>query len=466
MILLPPSGSKTKFSSIENIRVKEPEVKGDVISAKYLVDGEEVSLSFKYDFPVVPQSQDLRMIFLIPLVNYSLFTGKIEADFPISIQDKEFLEKMMVINSREVYVNKIIRRKEFFREESVPVSPNNSEASFSPEINVSIEENERVPYKRERSVALLSSGGKDSLLSYGLMREIGANVYPIYINESGGHWRTASTAYEHMRKNSQNTIKVWTTIDRFYRKMNSKVKILNERALTMWSDTYPIQLFLFPVYIFSIIPYVEKFRLAAIMKGDEFDDPREFVTEHGIRHYYGIYDQTQAFDLAMNEYFQKIGYGLIFYSVVRSISGLMEERILFDRYPELAKLQRSCHSCHVQDGQMVPCGRCSKCNGVLLFLLASSLNPARINYREEDIRNFKETYSTRVYNLDKDEREHSEFLFSKGEYGQENIHVEKIHESQDYCNSNYIDEEWRDKIMEIIEKYTKGHTYLENGQWI
>ena len=42
----------------------------------------------------------------------------------------------------------------------------------------------------------MSSGGKDSLLTYGIMKEVGANVFPIFVNESGGHWKTASVAYD------------------------------------------------------------------------------------------------------------------------------------------------------------------------------------------------------------------------------------------------------------------------------
>jgi hypothetical protein len=458
--------SRMKFSSIDKVKVLEPELKGNIVSGSYRVDGDEVSLSFRYDFPVPLREEDVRMMFLVPLVNYSLFIDEINADFPITAADRDYLEKMMVINSREVYVNKILRRKEFYREEFIPKNPNNNEASFSPRLTFKISENRRAKFKGNGSIALLSSGGKDSLLSYGLMKEVGADVYPIYVNESGGHWRTASTAYEYMKRNTGNTLKVWTTIDRFYKKMNSKVKALNDNALTMWSDTYPIQLFIFPVYIFSIVPYIVKFGMSTVMKGDEFDDPREFTLERDIKHYNGIYDQTQLFDVEMKKYFKEIGYDLDFYSPLRSITGLVEERILFNRYPDLARLQRSCHSCHIEGGEIYPCGKCSKCNGVLLFLLANSLDPTVINYKKEDVEDFVRTFRDRVYNLDKEEKEHSMFLLSHGEWGRQNIHVEMIHQCEEFCDSKLIDEKWRDKLMEIFINYTKGKTHLKNGKWI
>jgi hypothetical protein len=459
--------AKGKLLSIEKIRSKEPEIKGDLISMKYQVDGEEVQLAYSYDFPVSMDRQDLRLLSLIPLVNYSLFTEEIEADFPITKQDYDFIKKMMVINSREIYVNKLLKRKEFFREEYIPKTPSDEEASYSPRINIDLEQNTRSPYANDGkgSVAIMSSGGKDSLLTYGIMKEVGANVYPIFVNESGGHWKTARVAYDYFQANHQNTLRIWTTVDRFYRKMDSKIKALNDKALTMWSDTYPIRLFIFPVYIFSSLPYFLKYGISGVMKGDEFDDPRSFVPEYGINHYYGIYDQTQSFDLALNSYFESIGYGLKFYSALRSITGLVEENILFNRYPELARLQRSCHSCHEENGQIIPCGRCTKCDGILLFLTANSIDPRIINYKEQDIADFQKTYHERLFRLDRDELDHSKFLISKGEYGKFNEHVEKIHEDSEFSNLQLIDERWRDKIVGILKEYTKGFTHLENGEW-
>lgn len=465
MISLHRSESRKKLSCIEKVRVGEPEIEGKSIKGKYQVDGENISLSFRYDLNLTPHQQDMRMMFLIPLVNYSLFTEEIEADFPITIQDKEFLRNMMVINSREVYVNKLLKRKEFYKEEWIPENPSNEEASYSPKLNIAITENKRTPSVGDGSVALLSSGGKDSLVSYGMMNEVGAKIYPIYINESGGHWNTAKTAYEYFKNNSWNTLRVWTTIDRFYKSMNLRVRALSDRALSMWSDTYPVQLFLFPVYIFSLIPYIEKLNISSVMKGDEFDDPRGYVPEYGINHFYGVYDQSQEFDKSMNEYFRKIGYGVKFFSAVRSISGLIEERILFERYPKLAKLQRSCHSCHLEGNQIVPCGKCSKCNGVMLFLLANSIDPATINYKEQDIKEFKEDYKQRTFRLDADEKEHSMFLLSNGKSGVEHDHVEKIHKCKEFCDTGYISEEWRGKVMGIIEKYTNGTVSLQKDNW-
>ncbi len=453
-----------KYVSIDRILIKEPEVSGNKIRIRYVVDGNLEDLLIKYSSPLNIEIEDARLISLAPLVNYSLFTGEIEADFPIDKDDYNFFEEMMRINSTEVYVNKLIKRPEFFKKELLPTEPNKKDAEYTPVMRFEFSEAKK-PIRGEGSVAILSSGGKESLLTYGLMKEIGSKVIPIYINESGGHWRTAKTAYDYMANNDPNNTRAWTTVDRFYREMNRKVSALNEKALKMWSDTYPIQLFIFPVYIFTILPYIRSLKISYVMKGDEFDDPRNMKPEYGIRHFYGIYDQTMEFDKRITEYFRIKEFNTVFFSAVRGISGYVEERILFNRYPELAALQRSCHSCHYENSSIVPCGKCSKCNGVLLFLLANSIDPKIIKYKDEDIEDFKNNYSQRLYRLDDDEKEHSMFKLSNGKVGKSHEHIEKIHECRDYCDSNYIPEEFRDKLMYILKNYTKGITTLEGNEW-
>ena len=67
--------------------------------------------------------------------------------------------------------------------------------------------------------AVLSSGGKDSLLTYGLLQEIGREVHPIFVNESGRHWFTALNAYRHFESKVPHTARVWTNCDRVFSSM-------------------------------------------------------------------------------------------------------------------------------------------------------------------------------------------------------------------------------------------------------
>ncbi len=63
--------------------------------------------------------------------------------------------------------------------------------------------------------AILSSGGKDSLLTYGIIKEI-AEPFPVFINEAGRHWFTAVNAHRYYKETEPNTEKPWCNSDRLF----------------------------------------------------------------------------------------------------------------------------------------------------------------------------------------------------------------------------------------------------------
>ncbi len=249
------------FSSIElsDPIINKRSVKTDVILNK--LDGEKSKfyIRLKYaenlndDF--IPF---LRLAFTMPLLNYGLFSKKLKLKFPISKIDYDILKRLNIIFSKDIFVNKILRRradyilKEFLpKEENIKPEDANPKALIEPSkvypdrvISSDIDKN---------SCGVLSSGGKESLLSYGLLNEIGCKTYPLYVAESGGHWRTAIPAYRYHKKNDNKTQHVWTNIDRFYVFMLDNLKIIRPDHRKIWADTYPIRLCIFPFYVFFVI---------------------------------------------------------------------------------------------------------------------------------------------------------------------------------------------------------------------
>jgi hypothetical protein len=171
----------------------------------------------------------------------------------------------------------------------------------------------------------------------------------------------------------------------------------------------------------------------------------------------------------MNEWYAKRIPGLYQWSALRNISGLVDQRILASRYPDLAKYQRSCHSCHIENGEIYPCGTCSKCLGILLFLLANKSDPTIMNYRKKDIDYFYKNIGTSSLKLDKDEKDQSFFLLKeKGNTAEVACveHVKKIHIHYATCDPRMYPEQFRDRLMKILEEYTKGYCKLEEGNWV
>jgi len=465
------------FSSIE---LQEPVINGKSVSANVIlkkIDGDETDFSIRLRYQDEVKDdflQILRLAFTMPLLNYGLFSKKFNLNFPISKSDLNILNELNKIFSRDIFVNKILRRRanyilpEFLpKEENVKPEDANSRAIIEPSqvYNDAIISSDADKY----SCGILSSGGKESLLTYNLLNEVGCKTYPLYVNESGGHWRTALPAYRHHKSNDSKTQRVWTNVDRFYVFMLDNLKFIRPDHREVWADTYPLRLCIFPYYVFLLLPIFADKKIGNLLIGSEFDDLRSTPEYLGINHYYGIYDQHQDYDIVMNNWYAKRIPGLTQWSAVRNISGLVVERILVKRYPNFARLQRSCHSCHFEKDEIVPCGFCSKCMGVLLFLLANKADPKIMEFKDEHVKAFTDRVDYSILRLDADEKNQSFYLIGKkGNMPQvEPVdHVEKIHINKKTCDLNFIPPHLRYDLLKILKNYSNGFSRLQDERWL
>lgn len=432
-------------------------------------------LEYKYQHPL--SSSDLpllRLACIMSLLNYGLFTQQFLFDFPLFQADISLVNHLNQVFSRDIFVNKIMRRKtNYILPEYLPkvetITAKDAEPTTVLQPQKVLPNTALSKEMDPSSCGVLSSGGKESLLTYGLLKEIGCKVYPYYINESGGHWRTALSAYRYHSQTDPNTQRIWTNVDRFYVFMLDNLPFIRSDHRKIWADTYPLRLCIFPVYIFILLPLFVKHHIGNILLGSEFDDLRFEPEHHGVNHYYGIYDQHQDYDDIMNQWYEQRIPGLVQWSAVRSISGLIVERILVNRYPHLASHQRSCHSCHFEGTNIVPCGTCSKCMGVLLFLLANNLDPRIMNFKENDIKLFHKRVTADNLRLDHDEQQQSFHLISK--LGNKTsikpiTHVEQIHIHPKTCDPTKIPHHIRVPLYNILEQYTTGQCVLHDDQWV
>jgi hypothetical protein len=472
--------TKNNFVCLSSITLSDPTIDKSTVRTDVNVRGVN-GLEHRFEFvnKYEQQLQDqhlplLRLAFCMPLLNYGLFTKTFQLNFPVSTADLALLNDLNMVFSRDIFVNKIAHGDnpyilpEFFPDKSRITSRDGdpkaviAPAKVTPDVTISATSD---PLK----AGVLSSGGKDSLLTYGLLKELGANVYPLYVNESGGHWKTALTAYKYHQKTEPNTRRVWTNIDRFYTFMLDHLRFIRPDHRTLWHDTYPLRLCIFPFYVFSLLPLFVEENIGNLLLGSEFDDLRYETQYKGIQHYFGVYDQHQDFDVRMNTWFQKRAPGLYQWSALRNISGLVDQKILVQRYPILAKQQRSCHSCHIKNGKVYPCGACSKCLGILLYLLANGSDPTMMNYRKKDIDYFYKHVGSSSLKLDKDEKDQSFFLLKeKGSVPRVSYvdHVEKIHIHPATCDPHLYPRQFRQRLLQILEEYTTGYCMLQNGEWV
>ncbi|MCI0497960.1 MAG: hypothetical protein L0Z54_06695 [Thermoplasmata archaeon] len=461
------------------IEVGDPSARGGSVKTAVRttgVDGRvrEFELRWRYDVPVRDEDAPLlRLAALMPMANYGPFTGEIVADFPLARADASLMQDVIDDFGLDVFVNKVLRRRADYilpqYLQGVEDAGPESVPSMARLVHSGAEADRPIAEGMDgNACGILSSSGKESLLTYGLMREVGADVHPLYVNESGGHWRTALTAYRHHSATDANTARVWTNVDRFYTFMLDGMRIIRPDHRKVWADTYPIRLCIFPVYIFLLMPLFARKRIGNLLMGNEFDDIREMPTFRGIPHSFGIRDQWQTFDLRMEEWYGVRMPGLRQWSALRPVAGLIVERVLIDRYPGIAPLQRSCHSCSIEGGRIVQCGQCSKCLGVLLFIIAAGADPSRFGFREEDVARVPERLLTTSFRIDPDEEAQARLLASRrvpGLGGEPRPHVESIHIHPYWGDLAHVPDRFRDRILDILEEYVDGYTRLEGGEW-
>jgi len=352
---------------------------------------EETELAYKWEEDVFDpaSSASLNLASLVAAqvaLNYGLFCREIVFHGPFDRHDRTFLHDAAANTAREIYVKKFLEPNPFLTGSAAEIATERRESYLQSELVFpDPEPTASEPWRSDGSkVAILSSGGKDSLLSYGLLDEIGAEVHPVYVNESGRHWLTALNAHRHFAEHVPFTSRVWTTSDRVFSWMLRRLPFIRPDFATVRSDEYPIRLWTVAVFLFGVLPLARARGIGRVVIGNEFDTTVR--TRHGkIPHYNGLYDQSRYFDNALSRFYRRKGWDLAQFSILRPLSELLIEKTLVRRYPDLQQLQVSCHAAHKDGDKVRPCGKCEKCRRIVGMLRAVGADPERCGYSPEQI---------------------------------------------------------------------------------
>ncbi len=370
------------------------------ISATYTIthrDNHRVSkrLIYSYEQPLFdpgnPAVMNLASVILAQLaLNYGLFCETIHFDGLYDEADRKFILQMTENTSREIYIKKILSPNPFLTGDALHINFEKKERyanaaitfatdSFPPEKS---RHGSHEPGKNRH--VILSSGGKDSLLTYGLLNELGKEVMPVFINESGRHWFTALNAYRYIKDNDAHTARVWCNSDRLFAWMNTQVPFIRSDFQTIRADDYPLRLWTVAIFLFGALPLALSFNAGRIVIGDEYDATQK-MSFRGVGHYNGYFDQSRYFDRTLSRYFRAKGWNFSQFSLIRTLSELLIMKVLVKRYPRLQEQQVSCHAAHVEGRRSYPCGRCEKCRRIVGMLKALDEDPQRCGYTAEQI---------------------------------------------------------------------------------
>jgi creatinine amidohydrolase/Fe(II)-dependent formamide hydrolase-like protein/7-cyano-7-deazaguanine synthase in queuosine biosynthesis len=394
-----PSASLVVFDRLE---VGPVRLEPDRLSAPYrLVTGkkeEETQLVYKFEEEVFDisdsSSRNLADMMAVQVaLNYGLFCRKIVFHGSYDQVDRRFIKDMSENTAREIYVLKFLYTNPFLVGEAAGLKfhPHKKERYLNAQLEFPEPGKKRkhqpnwgLWHTDRRRHAVLSSGGKDSLLSTGLLQELGVETHPIFINESGRHWFTALNGYRYFKEHVPRTGRTWTNSDRVFNWMLRRMPFIRQDFARLRSDEYPIRLWTVAVFLFGALPLMKKRGIARLIIGDEFDTTVR-GSYKGITHYNGLYDQSRYFDNTMSRYFMKKGWNMNQFSLLRPLSEMLIQEILVKRYPHFQAHQVSCHAAHKEGERVKPCGRCEKCRRIVGMLKALDADPTLCGYSEEAI---------------------------------------------------------------------------------
>lgn len=471
--------------SIKNIHIEPKKVKASYEIEK--LNGELSSFELIYSYENFyfnkkdPKDANLASMMLAQVaLNYGLFFDTIEFDGLFDKTDQRFLIDMIENTSREILTNKLLIKNEFLKPpfDSLKAEKRN----LYTQARIVFTNTQFIGFKLQKEqtetdlnkYAILSSGGKDSLLTYGIIKEIG-EPYPVFINEAGRHWFTAVNSHRYYKEIEPNTEKPWCNSDRLFNWMLKQLPFIRENYANIRADIYPIRLWTVAVFLFGVLPIVRKKNIGNILIGDEYDTTVKGNIE-GISHYNALYDQSKYFDNALTRYYRSKGWKINQFSLLRCLSELLIMKALIKRYPNLQEQQVSCHAAHEVDGRMHPCGKCEKCRRIIGMIKSLDENPEKCGYNETQIKNGLVALSSKAVKqigsdaahlyymmIDKNLIEQNEFTKKAA-----NKHPEimKLRFDQERSKLEDMPGYIRKPLFEILKQYADGAVKRTNNRWV
>ncbi len=461
--------------SVKNIHIESRKVKASYCVETFTGETSSFELIYSYENPYFDKNNpaDVNLVSMMlaqPALNYGLFFENIEFEGLFDKTDQQFLKDMMENTSREILTNKLLIKNEFLKPPFDNLQAEKSEQYTQAKLEFANTQFGDLKLRSEESetdlnkYAILSSGGKDSLLTYGIIKEIG-EPYPVFINESGRHWFTAVNSYRYFKATEPNTEKPWCNSDRLFNWMLKQLPFIKENYASIRADIYPIRLWTVAVFLFGVIPIARQKGIGNILIGDEFDTTVK-GNMGGISHYNGLYDQSKYFDNAMTRYYSKKGWNMFQYSLLRSMSELLIMKALIKGYPELQEHQISCHAAHEVNGRMYPCGKCE----------ALDKNPEKCGYSEAQITNGLEALAKKSVKqigsdaghlyfklLEKNLIERNEFTIKAARQHDE---ILKLRFDPERSKIEDLPSHIRKPLFEILCKYANGAVKREDKHWV
>jgi len=231
------------------------------------------------------------------------------------------------------------------------------------------------------------SFGKDSLLTYAVANEINLEPEIIYVVEQ-------SLTYEEKHKK--------ILAKEFKKEFAKELNVLTHETGKLRDYNYlnlPKSEFGWGLqnteYALEFIPFAYALNGKYIFFGNEQTTAASYMDSSNRWLIYPAYDQSHLWTVHINQITQIFsGHSVITGSLIEPLMDMMIQRILVNRYPEIAKYQMSCFTENEFGRDYRWCHNCSVCTKMYLLCIGSGINPKLIGLKIDMLQKGYKNYFT------------------------------------------------------------------------
>ncbi|HJX06273.1 MAG TPA: hypothetical protein VJ461_06195 [Candidatus Nanoarchaeia archaeon] len=218
------------------------------------------------------------------------------------------------------------------------------------------------------------SFGKDSLLSYGIIRELGLPIRLVFFED------TWDVELEHKKK----------LIKDFEKEFNEKINTVyddldnvhSEPCLNEFHSEGVYGSNAMNAYMLMTLPFTYYFKINQIVFGNEQNFNDSIIDYKGTKCFVS-YCQSSEWMVEQNKMLDILTGGKVkLVSYVEPIYNIAEIKILFNRYPDIAKYQMSCSHVAYEDKNNRWCQKCPMCSKAFLYIAANNKDPGIVGFTE------------------------------------------------------------------------------------
>jgi len=268
----------------------------------------------------------------------------------------------------------------------------------------------KVDVSTDDSVLVAMSFGKDSLLSYGLAKELKLNTKLVMVQD---FWDIEA---EHK----------FPLMERFEKEFNEWVYMIYDatddisayKRINKTNSEGIVGANAMNSYITMLLPMAMKFKTKHLVFGNEQNFNDYFLNKEGFK-VYPSYEQSSSWMVEQNKALDSFTNGNVkVNSFIEPLYNIAEVKVLFNRYPSIAKYQMSCGLSETRKRKERWCYNCPMCAKAFLYLMANNIDPLIVGFSGDMFgKEFEKLYPlfnenpTRIYEKPKAVRDEQLFAF-------------------------------------------------------